>query len=177
MPLFKTFRCLKCDSVWEGILDVCASCGSRGAAQSGLQSIIMAQRPPGYAGGTTTPHSARSYDACMARNFEIMKISNCTHKDGVPHCTFTRKSKTYQKGGYMSIPQSYGQQGAVKAYTDLGDMRKDGYNLGPMMIDNRPFQIPAVHPEIKMGSPVGPGLAASGGVIPGTKIVASDRHK
>lgn len=167
MALFKSFRCLKCDSVFEGILDVC-SCGGRGAPQSGMQSILASGRPPGYAGGVNTPHSARSYDKCMERNFEIMKISNCTHKDGVPHCTFSRKSKQYQKGGYMSVPASYGQRGSVKAYTDFQSMAKDGYNLGPMMVDNKPFQVPSVHPEIKYGAQVGTGQ----GLLPNTTIVA-----
>lgn len=170
MGLFKSFRCLKCDTVFEGILDVC-SCGGRGAPMSGIQSCLSSGRPPGYAGGKYTPHSAKSIDRCMERNFEIMKISNCTHKDGVPHCTFSRKSKQYHKGGYMDGRLgNYGQKGPVKAYTDFASMAKDGYNLGPMMVDNKPFQIPSVHPEIKYGAAVGTGLG--GGLLPNTTVVA-----
>jgi len=175
MSLIKVFSCLKCGAAFEGILDICQYCGGRGAAQSGIQACLSSGHAPGFARSSTTPHSAKSFDKCMDKNFEIMKISNCTHKDGVPHCSFTRKAKKYNKGGYMSVPSSYGQQGVVKAYTNFGDMEKDGYRMGPMMSNGQPFQIPAVHPEIKPGAPLGTGLGGS--LLPGTVMTARSNRE
>ena len=152
MPLFKVFRCMKCDHLWDGILDLCGRCGGRGAAQSGIAGALAYGRPPGYAGGVTTPHSAKSYDRAFENNFKAMGITNCEHKDGVPHCTFKRKPK----GTYNTMPGWAGQQAPIRAYASLDEARaKSGLTIPPMMVNGQPFNAPSVHPVVAPGEKIG----------------------
>ena len=155
MGLFKTFQCLKCGYTYESCLDVCSRCGGRSAPVSGIQQCLDSGRPPGYAGGSTTAHSARSYDRLFARNFEILGISNLYHKDGVP--VVTRKKNPRLQ--YNTMPEWAGTQQPIRSYAGFEAMRKDNVALPPMMIDGRPFTPPNVHPVVEPGAIVGRGLS------------------
>jgi hypothetical protein len=155
MGLWKSFECLKCKHEWEGMLDVCSKCGSRAVPVGGIRGCLESGRPPGYAGGTSTPHSARSYDRCFEQNFRIMGISNLYHKDGVPVVTRNRSPKMR----YNTMPDWAGQQQPIKAYSSQEAMRRDGVQLPPMTIEGKPFQPPQVHPTVQPGARVGQGLS------------------
>jgi hypothetical protein len=155
MGLFKTYQCLKCSHTYEGILDVCSKCGARAVSVGGIKGCLQSGRPPGYAGGTSTPHSARSYDRCFEQNFKIMGISNLYHKDGVPVVTRNRSPKMR----YNTMPDWAGQQQPIKAYSSQEAMQRDGVQLPPMTIEGRPFQPPQVHPTAQPGAKVGQGLS------------------
>lgn len=155
--LWKTFECLKCGHCYEGLLDVCSRCGGRAAAVSGLKGILESGRPPGYAGGKNTPHSARSYDRCFEENFKVMGISNLYHKDGVP--VVTRKRSPQLK--YNSMPDWAGKQAPIKAYGSIAAMRADGVVMPPLVVEGKPFQVPQVHPVVEPGARIGGGLSDS----------------
>jgi len=149
--MFKQFECMKCGKRFEGILDVCGSCGSRAKIVSGIRACLDSGRPPGYAGGSNKPYSARSYDRCLENNFKQMGITNCQHKDGVPVCTFANKVDQVRQ----SYPSWAGQQQPIKAYGSMESMKRDGINMPSMMIEGKPFAPPQVHPEIAPGAIVG----------------------
>ena len=105
MALFSTFKCAKCGHSFESCLDICGKCGGFAHKVGGIEACLASNRPPGYAGGKTTKYSARSYDACMESNFKLLKITDCTHKDGpngekIPHCTFSNRPQL----SYNSAP-------------------------------------------------------------------------
>lgn len=155
MGLFKTFECLKCGHRYEGILDVCSRCGARAAPLSGITSCLASGRPPGYAGGVNTPHSARSYDRAFESNFKTMGITNLTHSDGVPLPTWAKG-----RGSYNTMPSWAGHQEPIRAYAGLEAMRKAGINLPAMTVEGKPFELPQVHPITAPGQKVGDGLSA-----------------
>lgn len=145
---------------------------------SGIDSCLASGRPPGYAGGKTTPHSARAIDAAFDQNFKTLGITNCEHKTGpngekIPICTFSGGSRK-MRGNYNSVGSMYGQLSdmPIRAYGGLDALRKAGYNLQGMAVEGQAFSPPAVHPTVQPGQAVGsfsPVLRA------GTKIVARDK--
>jgi hypothetical protein len=149
--MFKSFRCLKCDHVFEGLLNVCGRCGGKAAEQSGIAACLDSGRPPGYAGGKNKPYSARSYDKTFDTMFKTMGITNCQHKDGKPHCTFARPVDPTRE----SYPGSFGKQMPIKSYSSLEAMKRDGISPPPMMMEGKPFVPPNVHPVIEPGAVVG----------------------
>jgi hypothetical protein len=145
---------------------------------SGIEGCLASGRPPGYAGGKTTPHSARSVDAALQSNFNQLGITNCEHKTGpngekIPNCTFSGRSRK-MRGNYNSVGGMYGQPSdmPIRAYGGLDQLRKAGYNLQGMAVDGQPFAPPAVHPTVQPGQVVG---GFSPVLRQGTKIVATDR--
>ena len=162
--LFATFKCAKCGHVFESVLDVCGRCGGLSHKVSGIQACLDSGRPPGYAGGKTTPHSARSYDACMESNFKQLKITDCTHKEGpngekIPVCSFANRPQL----SYDSAPNTNpgGRSFPIRAYTNPAQMSRDlsafaGVPVDvPMKMDGKPWAPPAVHPTFEVGAQFG----------------------
>lgn len=154
--MWKTFQCSSCGHSYEGLLDICGRCGGRATAVSGIKACLDSGRPPGYAGGVNTPHSARSYDRCFENNFKVMGISNLYHRDGVP--VVTRAKNPQLK--YNSMPPWAGNQAPIKAYAGEAAMRADGVSMPPLVVDGKPFVLPQVHPEAALGARVGSGGTA-----------------
>ena len=182
--MFSTYRCQNptCAHTWEGIVAICARCGSIGAKVSGIEQCLSSGRPPGYAGGKTTPHSARSYDRAMTENFKRLKISNVTHKEVngqlIPDVTFSNRPNMV----YDSAPNpNPGQRSfPIRAYTNMSQMAKD---LSPFGVSNIPFTIdgkswapPQEHPEVKIGGALGGGNTRNF-LRDRTTIVARHREK
>jgi hypothetical protein len=155
MSIFKSYECQKCAHVYEGLLDVCARCGGRAVPLGGIRACLSSRRPPGYAGGKSTPHSARSYDKLFKENFEIMGISNLYHREGVP--VVTRKKNPRLR--YNTMPEWAGAQQPITSYAGFDAVRKAGVTLPPMMVEGKPFNVPNVHPEAEPGAQVGRGLS------------------
>lgn len=159
--LFQTYKCARCAHVFESVLDVCGKCGGLAHKVSGIEACLSAGRPPGYAGGKSTPHSARSYDARMAENFKVLKITDCVHKEGpngekIPVCSFAnRPTMTYNSApntnnGQPSFP--------IKAYHSPSEMSRDLAAFAgrpvdiPMKMDGNAWAPPNVHPQFEVGS-------------------------
>lgn len=173
MALFTTYKCLKCSHTFEGLLDICGHCGSKCAKLGGIEQCLASGRPPGYAGGVNTKYSARSYDKIMEHNFKIMRISNCTHKDGVPHCTFTKPQLSYN-----SLPGWAGNQGGpIRAYQSLEQMAKESGYAPKLTYDGKPFEIPQVHPTASPGAMISPGAKANNFLAQNTIVVAREQQK
>lgn len=160
MSLFSTFECQKCGHCFESCLDICAKCGGLAMKVSGIRACLDSGRPPGYAGGKNKPYSARSYDRCMEKNFEVLKITDCHHKEGpngekIPVCSFSDRPQL----SYNSAPNATGGNSfPIKAYHSMGEMGRDlskfaGHDIQvPMTVDGKQFQTPNVHPEFPVGT-------------------------
>lgn len=171
MALFTTFKCLKCEWVFEGIVDICSHCGSRAAKVGGIEQCLRSGRPPGYAGGVTTKYSARAYDRILEHNFKLMRISNCTHKDGKPVCTFQKP-----QGSYNNLPGWAGNQGGpIRAYQSLEAMRRESGFAPQLTYDGKPFEVPQVHPTASPGTMISPGARANNYLRANTIMVAKER--
>lgn len=164
MGIFSTFKCSKCGHCFESVLDICGRCGALAYKVGGIEACLSSNRPPGYAGGRATPHSARSYDAALESNFKLLKITDCVHKEGpngekIPVCTFANKPQ----GSYNSAPNMNNGQPSfpIKAYHSPGEMSRDLSKFAgrpvdiPMTIDSKPFAPPSVHPTFEVGTQFG----------------------
>ena len=126
---------------------------------TGIEGCLISNKPPGYAGGRNTPHSARSYDAAYEANFRTLGITNCTHREVngqlVPDCTFAKRPE----GIYNSAPNPQGQSLPIRAHTSMESLQADIAKLGGALrqptIGGQPWSVPEVHPEVRPGEKVG----------------------
>ena len=163
MSLLRTFKCSKCEHVFESCLDVCGKCGSIAFKVSGIEACLSTNRPPGYAGGRNKPYSARAYDKCLQDNFKVLKITDCTHKEGpngekLPVCSFSNRPQMT----YNSAPNATGGASfPIRAYHSPSEMSRDLSKFAgvpidiPMKIDGVPFSTPNVHPTFEVGAQFG----------------------